>query len=102
MSGPVEKTLWEAAKRGPVSEVSSLLGDHPEINVNWTNPHSDKWTPLHIACRYGHVEVVKRLLAHPNIHVNLKIIGGQTPLSLGCYNGQVTVVQLLLKDPHTG
>ena len=95
-----KKKLYDATAGGRVSEVSSLLRNHPEIDVNWTNPDNYQWTPLHAASRYGHVEVVKLLLAHPDINVNLKSRGGQTPLSLGCKYGQVSVVEVLLKDRH--
>ena len=98
MSDPVEKILIEAATDGLVSEVSSLLKNNPEINVNWTD--STRWTPLHAASSRGHVEVVKLLLAHPNIDVNSRKYYGQTPLSLGCENGHVSVVRSLLKDPR--
>ena len=100
MSDSAESQLYDAAENGRASEVSSLLGDHPEINVNWANPDYSQWTPLHIACRYGHAEVVKLLLAHPDINVNWKSSNGRTPLSFGCWNGQVSVVRLLLKDPR--
>ena len=65
MSGPVEIQFYVAAQYGRVSEVSSLLRDHPEINVNWQD--NTQWTPLHIASLNGHVEVVKLLLAHPDM-----------------------------------
>jgi len=100
MSDPVEKKLYYAAGDGRGSEVSSLLKDHPEINVNWTNQSYDQWSPLHLASALGHVEVVKRLLAHPNINVNLKNSDERTPLSYGCWIGQVSVVEVLLKDPR--
>jgi len=96
MSDSVEWKLWDAAENGRASEVSSLLRDHPEINVNWTD--NEQWTPLHVASLNGHVEVVKLLLAHPNININLKNDEGQTPLSVGCQYGRVSVVELLLKD----
>jgi len=53
------------------------LRDDPEININWTD--SDQWTFLHIAAFNGHVEVIKLLLAHPNIHINLQDSEGDTP-----------------------
>ena len=89
MSDSVGKKLYEAAKNDRVSEVSSLLRDHPEINVNWSNEH--QWSSLHAASRFGYVEVVKLLLAHPTINVNLKTESGQNPLSLGCYLGHVSM-----------
>jgi len=59
-----------------------------------------QWTALHLASCNGHVEVVKVLLAHPDISVNCKNDYGATPLSLGCWGGHVPVVELLLKDPR--
>jgi len=102
MSRRVKFHFFEAVDRGLASEVSSLLRDHPEINVNCTTserrPPSEQWTALHAASEFGHVEVVKLLLAHPNINANLKDGFGRTPFSLGCRSGQVSVVQVLLKD----
>ena len=79
-------------------EVSSLLRDHPEIDVNWTNEY--QLTALHAASSNGQAEVVKLLLGHPNINVNVTDISGHTPLSFGCQNGGVSVVEVLLKDPR--
>jgi len=90
--------LFCAAVGNRVSEISSLLKDHPEIDVNWTD--STRWTALHFACRKGHVEIVKLLLAHPKIDVNLRSSNGDTPLSFGCWSGRVSVVRLLLEDPR--
>jgi len=70
MSDAVEKKFYHAARNGLVTEVSALLRDHPEIRVNWTTQHN--WTPLYMASYFAHIEVVKLLLAHPNISVNLK------------------------------
>jgi len=104
MSDPEGEKLFDAAYGGRESEVSSLLRDYPEINVNWTD--IAQLTPLHSASYNGHVEVVKLLLAHSNINVNLTNASGRTPLSLGCQFGQVSVVELLLRDlvsmPHSG
>ena len=98
MSNPVKQKLLDAARHGRVSEVSSLLRDHPEINVNWTKEIQD--SHLHKACWNGHVEVVKLLLAYPNIDVKVNNRSGYTPLSYGCQSGRVSVVRLLLKDPR--
>ena len=81
-----------------VSLKSSLLRDHPEINVNWINEY--QWTPLHNASGCDHAEVVKLLLAHPDIDVNLRTDDGDTSFSLGCYRDYMSVVEVLLKDPR--
>ena len=73
------------------------MRDHPDIDVNWTSEYQR--TLLHVASGYGHAEVIKLLLAHPNTNVNLRSIG-RTPLSLACHRDRVSVVRLLLKDPR--
>ena len=72
------ESLLRAAESGLVSEVSSFLRDHPETNVNWANRAGR--TMLHVSSYNGHVEVVKLLLAHPDIDVNLKDCVGLTCL----------------------
>ena len=98
MSHSVEKKLFDAVYNGRASEVSSLLRDHPEIDVNWTD--EDQWTALHVASYNDHAEVVKVLFAHPNITVNVRNEGGQSPLSIGCERGHESIVKVLLKDPR--
>ena len=102
MSVPVEQKLYDAARKGDAAEVESLLRNNPGLNVN----SRVKWRmdrggfPLHIASISGHVEVVKLLLAHPDINVNLKNSAGETPILRGCRERCVSVVLLLLKDPR--
>ena len=105
MSLAVAEKFYNAAAFDRVSEVLSLLQKHPEINVNrfgfdvnWRDPIH--WTPLHIASISGHVEVVKVLLAHSAISVNLQNRNGRTAFSKASEWGQVPIVRLLLKDPR--
>jgi len=95
----MEKTLCDAAFEGRADKVFSLLRENPEIDVNWANT-SSKWTALHVTSRSGHAEVVKLLLAHPGINVNVQDSNRFTPLVFGCVYGRVSVVKLLLKDPR--
>ena len=96
----IEEILCTAAKGGDVGAVLSVLADHPGLNVNWAAPNLNQLTALHFASANGHAEVVKLLLAHPHISVNLRNNEGYTPFFLGCFNGHVSVVKLLLKDPR--
>ena len=98
-----EKRLFLAARDGRAVEVSSLLSDNPEIDVNNQIVFHDTnvaWTPLTTTSRWGYAAVVKLLLAHPGINVNLKNGEGGTVFSLACQYGRESVVRLMLKDPR--
>jgi len=71
----------------------SLLRDHPGLDVNWAN--GDRWTALHCAAWEGHVNVVKVLLTHPHININVRDTNDATPFLLGCDNGGGAVVRVL-------
>ena len=96
--GTLEGKWSAAADGGDVAGILSRLRDNPRFNVNWTD--ASLWTALHNASQYGHVEVVKVLLAHPDINANLKNWRGQTSFSKGCEYARVSVVCGLLKDPR--
>jgi len=93
-----EQKLFEAVKSRDVVKVSSLLKDHPGLDVNWTN--EEQWSALHMASYKDHADIVEVLLEHPHINVNLENDYGQTPFFLGCQCGKVGVVRVLLKDPR--
>ena len=94
--------LLKAARDGSVDKVLALLSDNPDLRVNC----GDYWaeddlleTPLILASSRGHVEIVKLLLAPPDIDVNYAH-NGESPLSFACQSGQVSSVRVLLKDPR--
>ena len=58
-------------------------------------------TALHIAAFWNVVPVVKRLLAHPNVNVNVMASKGATPLHVACHRGHSAVIILLLRHPST-
>ena len=74
------------------------LRDIPGLDVNCIGRFG--WNALHCASSNGSLEVVKLLLAHPAINVNLPTPSGATAFLLACWNGHVSVVQLLLRDPR--
>ena len=90
--------LKQLVESGMVSEVKWFLLDNSAFHVNEVLDYGDYRRALHIACHYGHHEIVSLLLAHPDIYVNQKDKDGYTPLILGCSYGQVEVVKVLLKD----
>ena len=82
--------LFNAAKFGLVRNSG--------LDVNQRGP--SQWTALHQACFNGHTEIVKLLLAHPNIEVKVRDPLQRTPLSSACFEGHLSIVKLLLLDPR--
>ena len=54
------------------------------------------WTPLHVACRYGSLRLIKKLLS-ARAPASSKTVHGQTPLYVACTRGVLSVVDELLR-----
>ena len=61
-------------------------------NVNIRN--SSGWTPFHIACYWGYMDIVA-VLVENDADIHAKDESDQTPLHLSCARGHRDVVQLL-------
>jgi len=83
--------IHDAAARGDLAKVKALLKDNPELVSS-----RDNWgdTPLDMAVRYRHKDVVKLLLAK-GVDINAKT-GGYPPLFTAVESGQKEIVELLL------
>jgi len=100
-----EKSLYEAAKKGNVTEVQGLIGC-PGMDINYAD--SDGRTGLWRAAFDGHLQVVKLLLSTPGIDPNKATTGttcttctaGTTPLFVASQEGHGTVVRELLSHPQ--
>ena len=73
-----EKQLYQAVADGDLETVKTLASDEA-VDINWAAAERSD-TPLHHACRIGHLEIVKELLAHPRIEVNKGNVINATPL----------------------
>ncbi|XP_070774257.1 oxysterol-binding protein-related protein 1-like [Enoplosus armatus] len=98
----IEDQLLLYAKEGSCSHIQRLLQsriDHSNsLNINCTSRSkaSSGWTPLHLACYFGHRDVVEELLkagADANLQNNM----GDTPLHKAAYTGRKEIVLLLLR-----
>lgn len=83
--------LREACTEG-YEEIAVILLE-AGADVNLSNLH--RVTPLIAAAEKGHVNIVKMLLAHPEIDVNLKVINGSTALDYAQHNGHEECAELL-------
>jgi ankyrin repeat protein len=92
--------LYDACHVGDAALARDLLKRHPEIDVNAVDACGDNTAPLIFACRRGHAQVVRELLARPGIDVNATSdIVGATGLSYACACGHAGVVAALLSHP---
>lgn len=85
-------SLWDACRRGRTHTVASLL-QNMSTPVDIRNATSE--TPLLIASRHGHLEIVQALL-QAGASVNSTNRSGETPLHVASENGHVDVVNELL------
>jgi len=92
-----EKRLWQASMDGELETVTTLT--KTRVDVNWVGVDKGD-TPLHRACRFGHLEVVKVLLDHRKIEVNKGNQWGATPFFIACQQGHKAIVLHLLADPR--
>jgi len=87
--------IHHAVHSGDYDKVKELLeADQEEALLN--SKTDDGWTPLHIACKNGHLDVVK-LLLQGNVDVLAQTKSGETPLHLAAMNGHHKIVRKLLK-----
>ncbi|NWU63635.1 OSBL1 protein, partial [Pterocles burchelli] len=67
-----------------------------DINCKGQSKSNMGWTPLHLACYFGHAVVVEDLLK-AGAEVNVLGGGGDTPLHRAAFTGRKEVVMLLLQ-----
>ena len=84
--------IHEYAKLGELESLNKLIRSGVDIN----SQDKDGWTPLKTACYYGQLEIVKELLAYPNIDVNRVDAQGYSPIFSSFWGGK-NIVKLLLE-----
>ena len=57
----------------------------------------DESSPLHTACKNGHLNIVKVLSCDQNCYLNTKNIIGNTPLHVACYQKSLDIIRLLIE-----
>ncbi|XP_056679785.1 oxysterol-binding protein-related protein 1 isoform X3 [Monodelphis domestica] len=102
MSTEAEQQLLHNSRNGNTEEVRKLLGslERKEVvaNINCKGRSKSNlgWTPLHLACYFGHRQVVQDLLK-AGAEVNVLNDMGDTPLHRAAFTGRKELVMLLLE-----
>ncbi|XP_034532018.1 oxysterol-binding protein-related protein 1 isoform X2 [Notolabrus celidotus] len=96
-----EDQFLRFARNGDLPGIKKLLmstiREETQININCKGKKKSNlgWTPLHLACYFGHKDVVEELLK-AGADVNLPNNIGDTPLHKAAFTGRKEVVMLLL------
>ncbi|XP_074523639.1 oxysterol-binding protein-related protein 1 isoform X1 [Halichoeres trimaculatus] len=96
-----EEQFLRFARNGDLPGIQRLLmstiREETQININCKGKKKSNlgWTPLHLACYFGHKHVVEELLK-AGADVNLPNNIGDTPLHKAAFTGRKEVVMLLL------
>lgn len=85
--------LLIAASEGFLKVCEALLDYGETVNINAKN--LDEKTALHLACMFGHLQVVQ-LLVRSGADLNLQDNEGNTPLHLASLNAKIEIVTWLL------
>ncbi|XP_070217960.1 oxysterol-binding protein-related protein 1 isoform X2 [Bos mutus] len=102
MSTDAEQQLLHHARNGNAEEVRQLLETMErneviaDINCKGRSKSNLGWTPLHLACYFGHRQVVQDLLK-AGAEVNVLNDMGDTPLHRAAFTGRKELVMLLLE-----
>ncbi|XP_067833845.1 oxysterol-binding protein-related protein 1 isoform X2 [Heptranchias perlo] len=97
-----EDQLLHYARNGVLDEVQQLLDRRKDgktafnINCKGRSKSNFGWTPLHLACYFGHKDVVEELLK-ADADVNVVNDIGDTPLHRAAFTGRKELVMLLLQ-----
>lgn len=87
--------LHQAVQEGDLAKVQFRLGKHDDPG----RKNSKGQTPLDLAVEKGHVEIVKVLLANPNVRPEVADNNGRTLLHHAVEKGDVEIVKAVL-DHH--
>ncbi|XP_077886363.1 oxysterol-binding protein-related protein 1 isoform X2 [Ictidomys tridecemlineatus] len=102
MNTETEQQLLHHARNGNTEEVRRLLETMKrkeviaDINCKGRSKSNLGWTPLHLACYFGHRQVVQDLLK-AGAEVNVLNDMGDTPLHRAAFTGRKELVMLLLE-----
>ena len=92
---PADAYLLEAARSGNLV-LSWFALEKFGASVNARNEQD--FTPLHIACRYGHLDIAK-LLVKKGANIEAMITHNQaTPLNIACSFGHLPIVEFLVTN----
>ena len=93
-SGGALSSILDACERGGNAEALSALLGSLDVSVDMKGADGD--TPLHVACLYGHADIVRALL-ETNADPRVTDGDGGTPLHDASAGGHLNIVKMLVE-----
>jgi ankyrin repeat protein len=92
----MEKELYDACCDNNITLVKDILKNNPSLNINWKNVNDGDCTALGAACFSGQTDIVKVLMADPDIDINHTDKFGWSPFMSACSHGNSLIVRMVL------
>ena len=98
---PDSKLVHLSAYRGWKDVCRQLVENYNLSPTDKADVFGIVWRPLHWACEYNRVEVVKYLLTFPSVllTVNERDGGGLNALEQACYGEHLSLIEVLVNEP---
>jgi ankyrin repeat protein len=87
-----KRDIFSAVKDGDTASVKRLIDAGADVNAR----NLDGNTPLHLACLWGHMDIV-RLLIETGAELNTRDDSDCTPLHLTCFRGLTEIARFLIE-----
>ena len=90
--------LHYACEFGHAHLIGQIFREGMKEGINVAHVKDDNyWTPLMLACQYGHLNMVKYLVKTGGANVKCRdVYNSDSPLSIACKHGHVDVVEYLI------
>ena len=93
----IESDIFSATANGNLAGVQYLI-EHENVDPMQKDDIGN--TPLHIACKYRHIDIVKYLIQEKNVEVDCPNIIGNTPALVACESGALSILKFLLDESN--
>ena len=94
--------IYEATRKGDLLSVQYLI-EKMGVNKNEQEARlfGPSCSPMHIACEYGYIHIVRYLIEQQHAEINPRNSAGMTPLYVAALNNQTNIVKYLCEKKAT-
>ena len=100
----LESQLLQACVDGDLSTLKDLISKHGWNSIDLEVKDPSGLTPLHLACKHGHLSIIHYLIREQNCSPEATAPNGRTPLHLACKSGHLHIAKCLITEhkwnPH--